>query len=196
MDDKAKQLIEIYKKCDGFFKEALDEAIRNQHVQISEEAAFYLMGVLVGHLEIEESPDGRAMAQRYHEALLASGNKKSVEFKKLGDASLLVAGIWWQSLLRKLVDVDYYIDIGRRAYQLAGKNTSKSFSEIFEELSDNFVDIVDIIAEATRSISEAKMSDTDILRMYEVWLRTHNPFLETKLRELGINVVPGKTTRQ
>ena len=58
------------------------------------------------------------------------------------------------------------------------------------------IGLVNILSETTRCISEANLSDSNILRMYEVWLRTHNDFIAKKLRSLGINVVPGKTTRQ
>lgn len=193
MDDNAKQFIEICKKCDAFFKEVLDDAIQNQHVQISQEAAFYLMGVLLMGIRVDPNANSKSLAERY---LIAHENEKIEEFKAVGDLSLIVAGVWWQSLLRKLIDVDYYISLGSQSYQKASEVTPKNLSDLFEELSENFRDMVNILIEATRCVSEANLSNSNILRMYEVWLRTHNDFLAAKLKSLGIAVVPGKTTVQ
>jgi len=193
MNDKAKEFIEIREGCDLFFKETLDDALGNQHLRISQEVAFYLLGILL--IGVRKGPDDetRSVAERY---MLAQSNEQVDELKAVGDSSLIIAGIWWQSLLRRLVDVDYYIAVGSRSYQKASEVSPKNLADLFEELSDNFNSIVNVMAEATRCISEANMSNNDVLRIYEVWLRTHNTFLEKKLRSLGINVVPGKTTKQ
>lgn len=193
MDDNTKQFLELYKRCDAFFKEVLDEAISNQHVQISQEAAFYLMGILLMGIKTDPGADVQSLAEKY---LAAYKSERPEEFRFVGDASLIIAGIWWQSLLRKLGDVDYYIGLGSQSYQKASEITPKNLSELFEELSENFRNLVNILIEATRCVSEANLSHRDILRMYEVWLRTQNTFLAEKLKSLGVEVVPGKTTVQ
>lgn len=192
-DDQTKKFIETCKKCDEFFKEILDDALNNQHLQISQEATFYLLGVLLMGMKRGPNDDTRSMTEKY---LLAQHNEQASALKAVGDLSLIIAGIWWQSLLRKLVDVDYYITIGSLSYQKASEITPKNLADLFEELSENFSNIVNVMTEATRCISEANMSNNDILRMYEVWLRTHNRFLAEKLKDLGLNVVSGTTTRQ
>lgn len=193
MDDQTKEFIEICKRCDLFFKEALDDALANQHVRISQEAAFYLLGILIMSVKKGPNADKETLAEKY---LTSHHSEEANAFRAIGDSSLIIAGIWWQSLLRKLVDVDYYINIGSHSYRKASETTPKNLAELFEELSENFHKLVNIMIEATRCISEANMSDKDILRMYEVWLRTHNTFLEQKLRALGITPIPGKTTQQ
>lgn len=188
-DPNVRQLLEIYKKGDLYFKELLDKAIKNQRLDISEEAAFYLLGILL--MGMNKHPVGeKTIAEQF---IKAASNS---EAKLVGDTSLIIAGIWWQSLFRKLVDVDYYINIGSRSYQKASESSPENLNELFEELSQNFCNLVNVLAEATRCISESNLSNANILRMYEVWLRTHNAFLEQKLRSLGIDVVPGKTTTQ
>ena len=189
----AKQYREICEKLDLFFKEALDEAIHNQHVRLSPEAAFYLLRIITYGFSNGPNADPKSLGQRYLEAF---SREDAQPFKAVGDTSLLIAGIWWQHLLRMSVDVDYYLELGSRSYQKASETSSKNLSELFEELSRKFSAMADVLTETTQCISDAKMTDKDILRMYEVWLRTHNIFLERKLRSLGINPVPGKTTRQ
>lgn len=193
MNDRAQQFIEIYKKCDLFFKESLDDAMASQRLHISQEAAFYLMGILVLGMKKDPHGETESLAEQY---LLAQHTEETEKFRAIGDLSLIVAGIWWQNLLRKLVDVDYYVDLGSHSYQKVSETSSGDLADLFEELAQNFKSIVNILTETTRCISEANMSDSDILRMYEVWLRTQNTFLEQKLRSLGINVVEVKTTKQ
>ena len=193
MNNKAKEIIEAHKRCDAFFKEILDNALNNQRLQISQEAAFYLLGILIMGMKKDPNMDTKTLAEKY---LIACHTEEATAFKAIGDLSLIIAGIWWQSLLRKLIDIDYYINIGSRSYRKASEATPRNFAELFEELSENFDQIVNIMIEATCCISEISMSDKDILRMYEVWLRTHNIFIEQKLRSLGIDVVPGTTTKQ
>src|SRR3989344_8254412 len=172
MSDQTLEFIEACKTCDAFFKEILNKAVQNQNVQISNEAIFYLMVIISGAVKSEDKTDNRTLAERFALALqIYSDRNRAQEFKTLGDSALIIAGIWWQSLSRKIVDIDYYIEIGKRSYQKAGEISPSSLSELFEELSDN-------------------------LLLYETWLKTHNAFLEKKLRELGINPVYVSTKKQ
>lgn len=183
--DKAEKFIEICKRCDAFFKETIENAISKQRVDLSEDVAFYLMGILI--VGLKKEPYGKKTVGE--EYLLAQADGGSRAFKDIGDSSLIIAGIWWRRLLRKIINVDYYLKVGKMAYQKASENSSRSMSEIFDELSVNFKDIVDILNEATRCISEVNISDVDTLRLYECWQRTDNPVIEKRLRELGINPV-------
>jgi hypothetical protein len=193
MDDTdIRRLVEIYKKCDAFFKEAIEAAIKNQHLDLSDEAKFYALSILLMGIKIDPTAEKKSLAEKF-----LTGQINDPETLRLvGDYSLMIAGIYWQSLLRKLVDVDYYIGLGEQSYQRASEHAPRNLSELLEELSKNFSGLVDILMEASRSITENKMTNADILRMYEVWLRTNNIFIEQKLRSLGITVVPGKTTKQ
>ena len=197
MEDKNREFLESYRACGAFFKEMVDKAIQSQHVQISDEAIFYLIDVMSSAIKSSHKQDNRALAERFNLALQdPSRTRRIKEFKTLGDSSLIIAGIWWQSLLRKIIGVDYYVEIGKRSYQKAGEASPNNLSELFEELADNFNNLVNVLIEATRCISEAKMTDSDILHLYITWLETHNTFLEQKLRSFGIPPVDIGTTKQ
>lgn len=191
MKDEDK-LLEIFQKCEYFFKQALDEAIKHQRISLSQEAAKYLLDILILGLRLDPFKEMPGVGGKYLEAL---EQNRTSDFKKIGDASLLAAGIWWRSLLRKLVDVDYYIKIGSMSYHRVGEAGPQNLSDLFEELADNFKNLVNILAEAAQSVSAPNLSNEDILRMYEVWIKTHNPFLAEKLKELKIIVAPVTTTK-
>lgn len=192
MDSQTRELFEICKKCDGFFKDVLDTAIEKRCTKISDEAAFYLLSVLLLGLREDPHFDATTTIKRYEAAFSGRG---SGSFRDIGDSALILAGIWWQSLARRLVDIDFYIKLGRLSYQREAEKQT-NLAELFEELSENFDKSVSILMEATHCISEASMRNRDIMRIYELWLETHNAFLEEKLRSYGISPVNIKTRKQ
>lgn len=191
-DDGIKRFVEVCQKCDAFFKETLDAAINKQRAEISDEAAFYLLSILLIGLREDPHFDAATTIKRY-EAIF--GGRGPESFRDIGDSVLIITGIWWQSLARKLVGIDFYIELGRMSYQREAE-MQKSLRELFEELSENFDKSVNILMEATRCISETSMTNRDIMRIYEVWLETHNTFLEEKLRSYGISPVNIKAQKQ
>jgi len=185
MSNQEIQIIEVYKKCDAFFSEILNRAVTNQGVQISEEANFYLLSVVLVGLKVGPNHYEQSLAEKF---LIAQRGGRFEDLKLVGDLSLIIAGLWWQSLIKKLVDVDYYIDLGSCSYRQVGEIGQIQLSDLFEELSQNFTALVNVLIEVSLTISEAR-DDRGLWRMYEVWQRTGNQFLEAKLREHGINVV-------
>ena len=195
-DDKIEESIKVYKKPDLFFKEALEKASKNQHLVISEEAQAYVLGILISvvkHRPEDKQRKEGMLTEKYMVALVGEHHDL---FRAVGDSSLVVAGIWWQSLIRKIVDVNHYIEIGSRSYQGASHTGPEILYDLFDELADNFKKIVNVLAEVTACVYGSKLSNSDVLKMYEVWLQTHNTFLADKLKELGINVVPGTVMKQ
>lgn len=190
-DIKIGQLIGLSKQCDAFFKTELDKAIQKQGAELSDLASFYLLSILLLGLRVDPHFNPETIIQRYAAAFSGTGPKT---FRDIGDTSLMMAGIWWESLNRRLVDVDYYIAIGRISYRKEAERNS-IMSELFEELDVKFVTATDVLMEATECITAGK-KDVNILRMYELWLRTHNPVIEKRLRELGIDPIDIGTSKQ
>jgi hypothetical protein len=62
---------------------------------------------------------------------------------------------------------------------------------VFAELADKFVDFVDVLSEVSERSSCA--SNTDLLRLYERWLKTGSPHSGQLLVERG--VVPNASLR-
>jgi hypothetical protein len=98
--------------------------------------------------------------------------------------------------VRKLVDVDYYIAMGGTAYSalsesLRIRDRTQSHGVVFEELARKFPGFVDVLAEVSASAQPG--SDTDILRLYEVWLRTGSARARDRL--VGLGVVPAPQPR-
>jgi hypothetical protein len=107
---------------------------------------------------------------RLLEALQAGGGAQRDGLRRVGDLSLFISGFFADSLNRSLVDVDYYIQLGERAYGSLARRDEGTLAEVFDELADKFHAFVDVLGEVSERT--AMSSNTDVLRLYEKWLRT------------------------
>src|SRR5258708_1394899 len=107
-----------------FFRDSLQQAMQNQHLELDQQAEQYLVALLTRYARADtyyQGSDGRRtqrpLAWLLAEALEAPGAGVQRErMQRLGDVSLFMAGFFAQSFARKLVDVDYCIAMGGRAY--------------------------------------------------------------------------------
>lgn len=173
-----------------YFKELVDGALANQHVDAGELTAFYVVHLLsefVGRPEHDEPLGPRLVA-----ALESRGSTRRTSLKQIGDASLFISGFFVDSLRRKPVDVDYYMTIGGRAYNaLSRYGDGGGLSPVFAELAEKFAAFVDILGEVSERTS--CVTNSDLLRLYERWLRTGGRRSGQLLVERGI--VPNQSIR-
>jgi len=176
---------------DEFFHEVVSDALTAVDLEASEPASWYLVGLLgdFTRARVTDEPLGMKLAAPGDDPADRMRNLKQV-----GDTSLYVAGFFAESLTRTLVDADYYIGLGQSAYgQLArSMNKSKSLTEVYEELADKFPAFVDVLGAVRKRIAIAELNaTTDISRLYEIWLRTRDEWIERKLRAAGVLIDPG-----
>jgi hypothetical protein len=165
-----------------YFKELVDAAIARQNIGAGELTTFYVVQLLATFLErpVDDSPIGLQLARALH----AAGAEQRATLKQVGDVSLFVSGFFSDSLRRKLVDVDYYVNIGGSAYGALSRQADDTFSPVFAELADKFVAFVDVLSEVSERSSCG--SNADLLRLYERWLRTGSPRSGQLLVERGV----------
>ncbi len=127
-----------------------------------------------------------------HAADARSPAERDATLQRLGDVSLFVAGFFAHGFERRLVDVDYHVAMGGRAYStLASANVSgprRALNGVFGELARKFQSVVDAIGEI--SDSARVWSSKDVLRLYELWLKTGSPRAQGLLQQLGVAPVP------
>lgn len=168
---------------DGFFYEVLSESLEAAKVKATEPAGWYLVS-LMGEFTRARLPDS-PLGLRLAEAKLAPPAERMRALKEVGDTSLYVAGFFAESLSKKLVDVDYYVGLGRGAYADLAGQLSGSLTEVYRELADNFPGFVEVLAQVRRRVDFA---GADLMKLYEQWLRTRDAWIEKKLRALGVLV--------
>lgn len=190
----------------AFFQDSVTEAIHNQGVEATQDTVQYVVGLLTLFTRSEElyeqtadGPTVRPLALLYKDAVESRNNDdRNRSLRRLGDVALFISGVFTDSLNRRVVDVDYYISMGGSAYGhlsdvLRGSLHGRALGQVFEELSTKFTEFVDILGEVSERAHIN--NDSDIMRLYEVWMRTGSDRLARRLRALGIDPVPASTHR-
>ncbi len=178
-----------------YFREALDEAARELDVQVSEITQFYLADLLTRFTEMKkvkrENPvfQDKTFAELYLESQMMGPFERASALRTIGDTALFLTGFFSDSFKRRLVDIDYYGKMGQLAYgtlvtMIAYRVITWGIEEIFDELSKRFWDFRDMFTQISESGGFHRQ--TDILRLYERWLKTHSSRDAKKLREAGI----------
>jgi len=133
------------------------------------------------------------LAVRLGHALESGGSRQRMLLRQIGDASLFISGFFPDRLRRSLVDVDYYATLGGYAYGSLGQREDETLAPVFAELADQFLVFVDVLSEVSER--SALTSSTDVLRLYERWLRTGSKYCGQRLIEQGVVPVTGHGQR-
>jgi hypothetical protein len=179
-----------------FFRDALHGALEKQQLAVEDHTEHYVVNVLTmfarSETLYEQTADGvrlKPLVVMLCEALEASGHaERNRSLQRLGDVSLFVAGFFARSFAAKLIDIDYHIAMGGRAYGALAhtlQGRGRVLAGVFAELSEKFQPMVD----ALNDISESGYvhSDQDILRLYEIWLKTGSTRCYALLKRLGVD---------
>lgn len=183
-----------------FFRDAFHEATEHQHLEIDEQSEQYVVNLLTmfsrADALYEKTPEGlriRPLAHMLAEALDApSAAARRRGLQRLGDVSLFIAGFFARSFARKLIDIDYHIAMGGNAYSSLADSmqrsaSGRSIAATYAELASKFQRLVDALNE----VSEMAYvhSDADILRLYEIWMKTGSARAHGLLNSLGVQPV-------
>jgi hypothetical protein len=157
-----------------YFRDLVESAVARQRLDVGALTSFYLVNLLCGFVRVERSGytafDDEPLALRLAQALETGGVEQRARLRSLGDLSLFVSGFFSDSLNRKPVDVDYYVSMGEYAYGSLSRSEEASLAEIFGELASKFCSVADVLADVSER--SALSSNTDLLRLYERWMRT------------------------
>lgn len=170
-----------------YFKDLVESALARQHVQAADLTEYYLVNLLCQYIRIDAASgvdDGEPLAVRLARALQSGGSEQRARLKSLGDFSLFMSGFFSDSFRRRLIDIDYYVSMGEYAYGSLARRDEDAFSEVFTELANKFVGFTDVLADISERTALA--SHTDVLRLYEKWLRTGSERDGQRLIERGI----------
>ena len=174
-----------------YFRELVECALAHQHLVAGELTSFYVVNLLAGFLR-RRADEGMPLALRLGEALEAAGTGQRAGLRQVGDVSLFVSGFFSDSLKRKLVDLDYYVSIGGTAYSTLSRCETDALSAVFAELAEKFAGFVDVLSEVSERTGCT--SNTDLLRLYERWVKTGSRRTSQLLIERG--VIPGAVARK
>ena len=180
-----------------FFHDSVQHALRHQHVAVEDHTEHYLVNVLTTFARSDafyEQTDSGAKLKPLALMLADAADAPTAEqqrqlLQRMGDVSLFMAGFFAHSFARKLIDIDYHIAMGGRAYgcladSLRGRMRGVALAAVFAELAAKFQRLVDVLNDVAEMARPA--TDRDLLRLYEVWLKTGSPRARQLLGESGV----------
>ena len=173
-----------------FFRDMLVAAREHQKIQVLESTEFYLVNLLSEFVPSEQlfrssEHEVEPLAFMLKRAQEAKGFERVRELKQLGDTSLYVSGFFGDSFERKLVDIDYYISMGGRAYgALSQILHGGDAGSLYTELAQKFVKLVDLLAEVSERA--ALGTNKGAVRLYERFVKTGSERMARLLSEQGL----------
>jgi len=178
-----------------YFKEAVEHATQRLDVEISSNTEFYLVDLLLRYSDVQAlsnknlAAEAETFAELYLKSRGETCGRRALILKYIGDTTLFLTGCFSDSFQRSLVDIDYYANLGRTSYRelldlAAARMVQWKLEDVFDELSGKFLRLMDVLAEVAASDGPQRASD--LLRVYERWLRTRSRRDETLLRQMGI----------
>ena len=188
-----------------YFKDALHGALESQQLSVDGQTEHYVVNLLTlfsrSEALFDRTPEGprlKPLVVMLAEALEApSADDRNRNLQRLGDVSLFVAGFFAQSFARKLIDIDYHIAMGGRAYGVLAealcRGKGRVLGNVFAELSEKFQPMVDALNELAETAYTH--SDKDILRLYELWLKTGSHRCYALLKRLGVDPTTAGATQ-
>jgi hypothetical protein len=181
-----------------YFQTVVNEACEQRGFKTFPLAKGYLVDLLqfyvpASNLFDEVDASGRRTRETLAETFLKAQNAEAsvrVELmKKLADRSLYIAGFFGDSLQRKLIDVDYYIDMGGMAYgALASSVREDTAAKLYSDYAHRFFDYVEVLTHI--SSRSALQNEENLMRLFEIYAKTGSEVAREKLMERGLIAVP------
>ena len=127
----------------------------------------YLVFTLMRFMK-DQDLSSQAMALEY---LRTHGLPKSMRIEQLrdiGDQCLLLSGLYPERAEKRLVRVSYYVNMGRSAYHHISDNVQKSVAELYRQLAEAFVTLMDLL----QTIREFSTPELQPIQCLELWSDT------------------------
>lgn len=212
MDTPTAKTFVISKTPRDYFSEAVETAAQKQGVRASAFAIAYIVGVLTdferrealfSDSKSEKAQEGdHRTIESLTQLFLTSYHNPSISRPKLqraGDVALLLTGFFQETYHRKHApSLTYHQEIGSSAYHRLSRITrgfsqhvsnEQSLGDVFEELSNRFIDFAEVLAEVAERSHSA--DETGLLHLYQRWQREDKPYRRRLLREKGIIALSG-----
>ncbi|KAA0258785.1 hypothetical protein FHQ18_02225 [Deferribacter autotrophicus] len=146
-----------YQNLDELFYDLIESAEIEIKKSLSEYSKLYILNLLkklakTNDLFTNEFVKEMAIAEIFMEAFHRNLFEKINMLKLAGDLSLILSGLYPESLNKKLVDIDYYIKMGRSSYKelaniYANYSSKLDIMNLYVQLKREFLNLVEILTE-------------------------------------------------
>lgn len=177
----------------AYFQEVVADAMRVRHVEATEAASSYLVGLLSFFAHPDEEAEAtfdQPLTFALRDAMGATGKERFHRLRKLGDHVLYALGFFGSHIEGKGVDRRYVVGVGTTAYTSAASMLRLKADlgpNVLGELATKFEAFAKVLADvAEGTLACGARDERSVLRMYERWMRTGSSRLAEELTARGI----------
>ena len=177
----------------SYFSERLTRYARRFRPPPHEDTCWYLGSLLERFGRNEQLftyQDGhmmlRPLALLYSDAIQANNSReRCLMLQQLGDMALFLGALFPGRLTRHGIQQDYFIGMGGSAYDYLADN-ARANRHVFAELANTFTRMLEMVANTCSRTQH--LTTEEVLALYQRWLSTSDPVIESQLRTLGIEL--------
>ncbi len=172
--------MKVVKHFDAFFVDEIEAAEEKLNLQISPHSKLYLIHLLKRLSEssdffysevVQDKPLGIVLMEALHKNIF----EKTRDLKAVGDLSLIFSGLYPEFLTRRMVDIDYFIEIGRRSYHLLSEaygpyKTKQELASLYSWLVAEFLSLIEILTEISSELNF--MDEANLAKALSRWHKT------------------------
>ncbi len=167
------------------FSPLIEDVAKGASFQLSGHSHAYILSVLERSLFAGDIFFGADPEPMISEVLLTAlqeekAYKKESQLKLLGESILFKSGFFADSFKRKIIGLNYYINMGAAAYENLYKS---SRNPVHGDLSSRFTGYVDLFSEIGSKINFK--AEEDLITLFDRYLEAGSKGAEAKLISLG-----------
>lgn len=181
-----------------YFQELIDEAVEQRKLNSFPLLNTYLSELMVHFIKVdnlfEDEPiSGKknhpTLAELYFKAMNSTKEERQGLLKRLGDTSLYISGVFGDSLQRKIIDIDYYADMGGAAFStLSDEIEEDSYKKLYSSISSKFIEVMEVLTVVSQNT--LIQNNQNLLRLYENYVKTGSELAKEHLLEKGLIHLP------
>jgi hypothetical protein len=162
--------------------------------RLGDDLESYLVFTLMRH-QTDARLAVRTIALEWLDTLLASGRRREIGLRDVGDGCLLIAGLYPQQAQRRRVSLSYFQDIGSDAYRHLGDHASGGLESLFRRLASAFAELVRVLFEVRRLASDDARLDPGLAY---AWCESNGRIVPERAAEVfpGAIVIEGPRGKQ
>jgi hypothetical protein len=142
----------------------VSEAAADCDCTLDQELESYLVFLLMRFSSRPEMAQS-VLALEFLQAIRSQGGLRKEQLRDVGDQCLLYSGLYPKRASRRLVNIRYYVDLGRASYEQIASSIQQGYTHVYERLSEYFVLLMDIL-QAMRELDGRRTMD--LLTLHEL----------------------------
>jgi uncharacterized protein YjiS (DUF1127 family) len=158
----------------------VSEAEQDYGCQLDEAMQSYLVFTLMRFAR-DQQLNSQALALDFLSSHLLPQSQRHEQLRAVGDQCLLVSGLYPMTAEKRQVSIDYYVNLGRSAYHHISTVTQQSIAELYQQLSESFILLMDLL----QTIRQYSSPVLQPIAAFELWDKTGSRAALQQLSEYG-----------